>query len=367
MKRITLAEPFIKVKETSKIIKKALNSNFPNEGEQTKQFERKICNLLKVKYAITTTSGTAAIFLALKANGIRYGDEVIIPNITFPATANAVVMTGAKPVLVDINPKNLLIDEKALIKKINKKTKFVIPVHVSGRGNNIENIIKICRKKSIKVIEDAAEAFGSKYGKKSLGTFGISGCFSFAPNKIITTGQGGAVITDNKKIYLELLRLKDQGRLRIAGEKTENFKSKGYNFKFTNLQSSLGISQLNNIKWRIKKLKNIHQFYLKNIDQNSEFRIIDFDFDKGELPLWTDVYCEKRDKLFNFLKIRNIICRYYWEPINNLPPYKASFNKLLNSKKIYKKMMWLPSSLHMNIKQQQKVCKLINIFLKKTK
>ena len=112
MKRITLAEPFIKVKETSKIIKKALNSNFPNEGEQTKQFERKICNLLKVKYAITTTSGTAAIFLALKANGIRYGDEVIIPNITFPATANAVVMTGAKPVLVDINPKNLLIDEK---------------------------------------------------------------------------------------------------------------------------------------------------------------------------------------------------------------------------------------------------------------
>ena len=103
MKKIILAEPLIKVKETSRIIKKALNSNFPNEGEQTKQFERKICNFLKVKYAIATTSGTAAIFLALKASGVRYGDEVIIPNITFPATANAVVMAGAKPVLVDIN------------------------------------------------------------------------------------------------------------------------------------------------------------------------------------------------------------------------------------------------------------------------
>ena len=137
MKKIILAQPTINLKESSKYINKVLKNNFPNEGEQTKLFEKKICNFLKVKYAVCVTSGTTAIFLALKACGIKIGDEVIVPNITFPATANAVKMSGGKPVLVDVNPKTLLIDKVSLIKKINSRTKFVIPVHVSGRGSNI--------------------------------------------------------------------------------------------------------------------------------------------------------------------------------------------------------------------------------------
>ena len=364
MKKIILSKPLINITDTINITRNVLKNNFPNEGKQTKEFEKKICNFLKVKYAATTTSGTTAIFLALKACGVKNNDEVIIPNITFPATANAVAMAGAKPVLVDINQKNLLIDEKALLKKITKKTKFLIPVHVSGRGKNIKNIVNICRKKSIKIIEDAAEAFGSKYEKKFLGTFGEAGCFSFAPNKIITTGQGGVVVTNSKKIYLNLKRLKDQGRVGLTSGGEDNYRSKGYNFKFSNLQSSLGLSQLKNINWRMKKLNKIHEYYVKNIRQNSKFKIINFNFKKGELPLWTDVYCEKRNKLFNFLKAKNVICRYYWHPMNTCFPYKSSFQTLSNSKKIQKKMMWLPSSLDMSLKEQKKVCNLINLFLK---
>ena len=362
MKKIILAQPLINIKDSSKIINSVLKSNFINEGSQTREFEKKICKLLKVKYAVTTTSGTVAIFLALKAAGIRNGDEVIIPNITFPATANAVKMAGGKIILADVNPINLLIDEKSLIKKINPKTKFIIPVHLSGRGGNIKKIVSLGKKKSIKIIEDAAEALGSKSQGKNLGSFGIAGCFSFAPNKILTTGQGGIVVTNNFKLFKKLKRLKDQGREGPTTGGEDKYVSIGYNFKFTNLQSSLALSQMKNINWRMKKLSKIYKFYLKNINQNKYFRIINFNIKDGELPLWIDAWCSNRNKLFNFLKSKNIICRYYWKPINTCKPYKSSFKDLLNSKKLQKKMMWLPSSLDMSIKEQKKVCEKINLF-----
>ena len=363
MKKIILAQPIINLKESSKYIKKVLKNNFPNEGEQTKLFEKKICNFLKVKHAVCVTSGTTAIFLALKACGIKIGDEVIIPNITFPATANAVMMSGGKPVLVDVNPKTLLIDQASLIKKINSRTKFVIPVHVSGRGSNIREVLSICKKNSIKVVEDSAEAFGSKIKNKNLGTFGIAGCYSFAPNKIITTGQGGVVVSNDKKIYKKLVRLKDQGRVGPTTGGEDNYVSVGYNFKFSNIQSALGVSQMNSIKSREKKLIKIHKYYLNNLNQNKSFKILNFNLKNGELPLWTDVFCKNRNKLFNYLKSKKIICRYFWKPLNTCKPYKKSFRDLNSSKNLQKKLMWLPSSLDMSIAQQEKVCKYINKFL----
>ena len=148
MKKIILAQPYINIKDSSKILNSVLKSNFVNEGTQTREFEKRVCKLLKIKYAVTVTSGTAAIFLALKAAGIKKDDEVIIPNITFPATANAVRMAGGKIILVDVNPLNLLIDVKSLIKKITPRTKFIIPVHVSGRGENIRKIVSLGKKKN---------------------------------------------------------------------------------------------------------------------------------------------------------------------------------------------------------------------------
>lgn len=367
MKKIILAKPLINIKESSNIINSVLKSNFINEGSQTRQFEKKICKLLSVKYAVTTTSGTIALFLALKAAGIKNNDEVLIPNITFPATANAVKLAGGKPILIDIDPTNLLLDEKSLLRKITNKTKFVIPVHVSGRGNNINKIIKICKRKSIQVIEDAAEALGSKVNKKNLGTFGIAGCFSFAPNKIITTGQGGVVVTNNKVLFKKLKILKNQGRVGPTTGGEDNYFSVGYNFKFTNLQASLGLVQIKNLNWRAKKLKKIYNFYLNNIKENKNLRIIRFNIKGGELPLWTDIWCKSRNQLFKYLKSKNIVCRYYWKPLNVTPPYFSSFKNLKNSKKIKGKMMWLPSSLDMNLKQQKNVCDHINKFYFKKK
>ncbi|MBH90512.1 MAG: hypothetical protein CMG67_00145 [Candidatus Marinimicrobia bacterium] len=364
-KNIRLAEPLIKQKDTIKILKTVLKSNYVNEGKLTRVFEKKISKLLNVKYVLTCTSGTIAIFLSLKAIGVKSKDEVLIPNLTFPATANAVSLTGAKPILVDINKKNLLFDLKELNKKINKKTKAIIPVHISGRGSNIKEVLKLAKLKKIHVIEDAAEAFMSKLNGKYYGTFGSVGCFSFAPNKIFTTGQGGIVVTNDKKIFKELSKLKDQGRIGPTTGGEDNYEKVGYNFKFTNLQSALGLSQLKDIRWRVSRLKDHYKYYIKNIKTSENFRFINFNLKKGEVPLWTDIFCKKRNKLFNFLKAKNIECRYFWKPINCCKPYKKSFRNLENSKELSGKLMWLPSSLSLKDKDLKKICNLINKFNEK--
>ena len=360
--KILLAEPLIPSGKTIALTRKVLEDNFPNEGKFTKLFEKKLLKLMKVKYLVTTTSGTISIFLALKAVGIKQGDEVIIPNITFPATANAVTLTGAKPVLVDINKNNLLINENSLIKKINKKTKAIIPVHISGRGSNIRQIIKIAKNKKLFVIEDAAEAFMSKINGKCLGSFGDAGCFSFAPNKIITTGQGGFVVTNNKSIYKNLCKLKDQGRIGPTTGGEDVYDTIGYNFKFTNLQAVLGITQLKSIQKRIQILKNHYKFYKSNLIQNKKFKLIGFDLKNGELPLWVDVYSLKRNKLFKYLRKKKIFCRYFWHPLNTCKPYKKTFSDLKISKSFNKKLMWLPSSLSLKKKDLLKICYYINKF-----
>jgi perosamine synthetase len=250
-------------------------------------------------------------------------------------------------------------------KKISKKTKVILPVHISGRGINIEQIITIAKKKKIYVVEDAAEAFMSSINNKFLGTYGNVGCFSFAPNKIITTGQGGAIITNNKSIYNKILQLKDQGRIGIKTGGEDNYVSEGYNFKFTNIQASLGLSQINSINQRVKILKNHYLFYKKNIIKNKNFKVFDFDVKKGQVPLWTDAFCTKRAKLFNFLSANQVFLRFFWQSINTCKPYKKSFKGLKNSKNLQKKLFWLPSSLALKKKDLLKVCNLINKFIVK--
>jgi perosamine synthetase len=364
-KKIILAEPSIPRSKTLSYLKKVLKENFPNEGKYTRIFENKLSKLLNVKYVVACTSGTISIFLGLKALGVRREDEVLVPNITFPATLNAISLLGAKPVLVDVNKETLLMSVKNLKKKINKKTRAILPVHISGRGSNVKEIAKVAKKNKLFIVEDAAEAFMSSINKKYLGTFGDVGCFSFAPNKIITTGQGGAIVTNTKSVYLKLKQLKDQGRIGSTTGGEDNYESIGYNFKFTNLQASLGVAQLETIKLRIKTLRNNHLFYKKNIKKNKNIKLFNFDLKSGELPLWTDILCSKRNKLFKFLESKNIIGRYFWHPVNQCKPYKQSFKNLENSKQLQNKLMWLPSSLNMKKKDLVKVCWFINQFIEK--
>jgi perosamine synthetase len=219
-------------------VAEVLDSNYLNEGEVTARFEKTLAELIGCKHVVAVTSGTSAIFLALAALGIGKGDEVIVPDVTFIATANAVTMTGARPILVDVDPLTLTMDPQALLRSITPRTKAVVPVHVSGRAADLNSIGQIARQHGFHVIEDAAEAFMSKFDGRCLGTFGIAGCLSFSPNKTITTGQGGAVLTDDGELNRRLRELKDQGRAVRGTGGDDVHATVGYNFKFTNVQAA---------------------------------------------------------------------------------------------------------------------------------
>lgn len=348
--------------EEKKLINKVLDSNFPNEGEFATLFEQKICKLLGCKYAVAVTSGTAAMFLSLKALDIGPGDEVIVPDMTFIATANAVDMCGAKPVLVDIDPKTMNVDPDATSRAITKKTRAIIPVHVTGRGADMEAIMEIASDHNLEVIEDAAEALMSRHKGKYLGRFGKTGCFSFSPNKVITTGQGGMIVTDDNELHIKLRALKDQGRpTRGTGGDDIHF-SIGYNFKFTDLQAAVGLGQLTYLELRLTKMKKINHLYAENLNGLDGISL--FNFSPEEVPQWTDAIIERRDDLDKYLRANGMECRRYWFPIHTQAPYRLPDDNFPNSTKLSPKAIWLPSTFTLSDKDIETVCEKIKIFLK---
>ena len=355
---INFFEPKIDTANTLKYLGMVLKSNFPNENNLTKKLSSKLKKKLNVKYASLINNGTASLYCALKILNLKKNDEVIIPNITFQATANSVVNAGLKVVFVKVEKDNLLIDINDLEKKITKKTKVIIPVHVSGKGSNIKKIIDIAKKKKIFVIEDAAEALFSKYQNKFLGTFGDIGCFSFAPNKIITTGQGGLIITNNKILYRRIKSFQDQGR---SYSNKRIHTSVGFNFKFTDLQAALGLSQLKDINLRIQQRKINYLLYKSNLSNNSYIKLKNFNIKDGELPLWVEAKCKKAYLLINFLKENKIQCRNLWKPVNETKPFKK---KIINNFNI-KEYIWLPSCHSLSKKRILFICKKINAFYEK--
>ena len=363
-KKISFWDPIIGNQEL-KNIKKVLEMNWPNEGYFTNLLEKKIQNLLRVKHAVCVTSGTISIFLALKSLDVDQDDEVIVPDITFGATAMAVKLTGARLVIVDINKSNLGFNLDNLKKKITKKTKAIIPVHISGRAADLTSIKKIIKKRDIKIVEDAAEALFSRVNKKYLGTIGDLGCFSLTASKTITTGQGGIIVTNNTKFYKKIKLLKNQGIVGRSDGGNVRHSTVGFNFKYTNLQAAMGIAQISAIKDRANKLTKINKSYAKKLKNLKEITVIKFDYKKGEVPLWTDVIAhKKRDQLIYYLKKNGVECRKFWYPLHQQKPFKVSNKRFKVSSSIYKKLFWLPSSMNLNEKKINYVCHLIKKFYK---
>lgn len=362
MKKLPWWEPRIGQKERI-LVEKVLKSNFLNDGKFTTLFENKVANLVGSKYAIAVTSATIAMYLSLKALKVGYGDEVVVPDMTFIATANAVEMCGAKAILVDINPATLTISTETIKNAITKKTKAIIPVHVSGRAADMDAILKIAREFNLSVVEDAAEAFMSKYKGRFLGTYGDTGCFSFSPPKIITTGQGGIIVTNNTKIYQSLKELKDQGRPNRGTGGDDIHHSIGFNFKFTNLQAAVGLGQLSYLRKRMQRMRRINSLYRRYLKDVKGIKVFDVNLKQGELPLWTDVLVEERNALDKFLKERDVYCRRFWFPIHTQKPYRLVDKNFSNSTELSPKALWLPSAFTMTDEDVKYVATLIKGFL----
>jgi perosamine synthetase len=348
--------------EEKNLLAEVVDSGFLNDGPLTSRFERQVAELLGAKHVIATTSGTAAIFLALAAAGVGPGDEVITPDVTFIATQNAVSLTGAKPVLVDVNPDTVNIDPEAVERAVTPRTKAIVPVHVSGRAANMEALAAVSNRHGLVIVEDAAEAFLSKDRGKYLGTLGLAGCFSLSPNKTITTGQGGLIATNDDRVHVRLRELKDQGRpLRgTGGDDAHN--SVGYNFKFTDMQAAVGLAQLRDVPRRIDRMRSIHRGYQSGLRGMEGVSVIPFRIDEGELPQWTDVLANRRDELFSHLAARGMHGRRFWHPIHSQPPYRAPAEHFPNSSRQIPRAMWLPSSFMLTDEDVAAVCAEIRNF-----
>ena len=346
------------------LVNETLASNYLNDGSTTRKFESEICRFLNVEHAVGVTSGTTAVFLALKALGIGAGDEVIVPDLTFIATANAVTMTGAKPILVDIDPESLTLSVAAVKKAITPKTKAIVPVHLSGRAGTIREILTIAKENKLFVVEDAAQAFGSRIGGKSLGTLGHVGCFSFSPNKTITTGQGGAVVTNDINLMHKLRSLKDQGRPVQGTGGDDIHLSVGFNFKLSNMQAAVGLGQMGRITERIARMKLINQIYQERLSHLKGFKLYKFNLEGGEVPQWSDAFVEDRDGLEAYLREKKISTRKFYFPVHSQQAYKMDDSGFPNAVKASAHSLWIPSWFELTEKQVHQVCDEIEKFYK---
>ena len=342
MKIINQIEPFITAKDKKAISKYLNNNGWITENLVSKKFELEFSKLVKSKYSIVYPNGTLTIFSILVALGVKKNDEVIVPNYTMVATANAVKLAGAKPILCDIEDQYLCMDPNQLLLKINKKTKVVIYVTLNGRSGFIEEITKICKQKKIFLLEDSAHSIGSYYKNKHHGTFGIASSFSLSMPKLITTGQGGFVVTSEKKLADQIKEIKNFGR---RSDGNDIYFSTGYNFKFTDIQAALGLSQLKAIKKKIKKKKEIFKTYLNGLSKINGLKM--FGFNKNETPWFCDLYLNNPKDLQKYLLKFNIKSRLVYPPLNSLKILKT-IGDFKNSEYYCNRGIWLPSSLNLS-------------------
>ena len=328
--------------------------NWITEHKVTEKFEKKFSKFTNSKHCICFPNGTITMSSILSCLNLKKNHEVLVSNYTMVATANVVKFVGLKLKLVDISNKDLCMCPEDLIKKINRNTKVVIYTQMNGRVGQIDSIRKICKKNNILLIEDAAHAIGSYNKNTHVGNSGIASSFSFSMPKLISMGQGGAVITNNNKLAANLRLYKNFGRKK-SGEDVHNYL--GYNFKITDLQAMLGLEQLNDIKLRISKKKAIFSRYKENLLGNSKIKF--FEVSKNETPWSVDIYLKDVRKLKKILEKHKILTRYVYPALNSQKIYKK-FTNLPISNYFCKRGLWLPSSLDLKNYEIDKICKLIN-------
>lgn len=364
MRKIAWWDPQLAGGEEARVIE-VLRSVYLNDGDVTTAFEQRIAALFGASHAVATTSGTTAIFLALAAVGVGPGDEVVIPDVTFIATANAVRLTGATPVLVDIDPRTLNVDPGQVRQAITATTKAIMPVHVSGRSADMTELLAIGREHGLPIIEDAAEGLLSRTRLGQLGTIGTAGCLSFSPNKTITTGQGGMVLTNDDQVAARLRALKDHGRPVRGTGGNDVHPTLGYNFKLTNLQAAVGLAQADVLEPRVARLRQIYRLYRDGLRGVAAVTLPGFDVDNGEAPQWVDAVVERRDALVEHLLALNIHCRPFWFPLHTQMPYRRPDNQFPNSSRLMPKSLWLPTALTMTDEDVATVCRTIAAFYAK--
>jgi len=360
-KFIPVSEPTITEKEIEYITQAVRSGWVSSLGEYINKFEDEFAKFVGTKYALTVANGTVGLHLALVSLGIKEGDEVIVPDLTFIATANAVKYTGATPVFADIDKDTWCISPDDIRKKVTSKTKAIIPVHLYGHPADMDPILGIAKEYGLYVIEDCAEAHGAEYKGKKVGSIGHCGVFSFYGNKIITTGEGGMITINDEKLYERAKYLRDHAMVK---EKRYWHTEIGYNYRMTNIQAALGLAQLERINEIIQKKREIFRWYqeclkdLKGVKLNPEKEwaknvywmvcLVNENFDE-----------EKRDEFMKKLKEKGIDTRPFFYPCSMMPMYKKDEFVNCIAYEIYQKGINLPSGYNLKEEDVKWIAKVI--------
>lgn len=329
--------------EEREAILKVLEGNYLNDGALTREFERAAAAALGADHAVAVTSGTAAISLALLACGVKAGDTVLVPDLTFIATANAVRLFGGNVKLVDVEPTRLVVTAEALEAAIDPTVKAVVTVDVNGRLPDYAAIHALCKRRGLALVCDAAEAFGSARGGKRAGTFGDASCFSFSAAKTISSGQGGLVTTNDPALKQRLIELKDQGRPQGGTGGNDDHPALGFNFKYTNLQAAVALCQLARVQKRLAGFVERDRLYREKLAGMPGVTLLEDRTAEGERLQWMDALFDDREKVVTALTAAAIECRPFWYPLHTQVPYRGQAGTFPNSIAASAKGLWLPS------------------------
>jgi len=361
---INQIEPWIDHNELTELAR-VVDSTFVVEHDLTKEFENMTKELTGSKHAIAYTNGTMALFASLLALGISKGDEVIVPNITFVASANAVILAGAVPVLCEVKKSTFTIDINKAENLLTSKTKAIIPVHLYGQSADMDEIMAFSKKYGLKVLEDAAQGVGVKFNDKHTGTFGDIGILSYYGNKTITCGEGGIILTNDDELAEKVYRLKNHGRDTKGVFIHDQI---GFNFAFTEMQAAIGISQMKKLPEIILKKQHIHDTYEKELGEIEGFKIAYLDPRSSPVFWFTSYVSQDVDDLTKYLEGNQIQTRRFFYPLHMQPCYQdMKYIKNINSnfnvsENIYNQGISLPSSYNLSNDNQAIVINKIKEF-----
>ncbi len=357
-----------------KYVTECINSGWVSSaGSFVTQFENRLAEYVGSTYGVAAVNGTAALHLALHMIGVKNGNFVIIPNITFIASANAAVYTNARPIFIDIDPETWQLDLRLLEEFLSENTEqregkchygnkgciaAIMPVHVLGNLCDMDNLMKIASKFNLSVIEDASESLGSTWNGQHSGTFGTMGIFSFNGNKIITTGGGGVIVTNDKDHAIRAKHLSTQSKV---NPETYFHDEIGFNYRLVNVLAAIGVAQMEQLDEFIKKKKNIDQFYRSSLANIGDIQFQEVN-DKADPNCWLfTFYTEKQEQVLQALKSNDIVARPFWTPMNQLPMFKNDvyITKSDFSHEIHKKCLSIPSSVNITRESLTKVTDVI--------
>lgn len=349
-----------------KYIKDCLDTNWVSSvGSYVNKFEDDFAKYIGAKKAVVTMNGTAAIHLALLALGIGKGDEVIVSSLTFISPVNAIKYVGAEPVFADICEDTWVMDADKIEQLITPKTKAIMPVHIYGHPVDMKKIMDIAKKHNLYVIEDATESLGAECNGENVGTIGDIGCFSFNGNKLITTGAGGMLVTNNQELGDRAKFLSTQTKI-VTDNKSFYHPEIGYNFRMPNILAAMGCAQLELIDDYIDKKRQHAKKYNELLKANKNVNTpAEKEWAKNAYWLYSivlkDGYGISRDELIKKLAENEIESRPFFMPIHNMPPYKdCKHGDMIITNKIYDNGINLPSSVGLTDKEIEKVCEIIN-------